>query len=91
MSGKLLMKLYDKDPISDELVGSMVFNLKEIIGDKNGTFFWKNMYGSPLDVSGENTTVMNNNPEIASTWKGRILMQAVAEKTEKPEIKVANL
>lgn len=27
---------------------------------------------------------MNANPDVASTWKGRILMQIVAEKTEKP-------
>jgi hypothetical protein len=27
---------------------------------------------------------MNSNPETASTWKGRILMQVTAEKTEKP-------
>lgn len=34
---------------------------------------------------------MNNNPELASTWKGRILMQVVAEKTEKPQIALQNL
>jgi len=28
--------------------------------------------------------MMNSNPEIASNWKGRILMQVVAEPTEKP-------
>lgn len=27
---------------------------------------------------------MNENPEIASFWKGRILVQVVAEETEKP-------
>ena len=27
---------------------------------------------------------MNANPELGSTWKGRILMQIAAEKTEKP-------
>ncbi len=34
---------------------------------------------------------MNNNPELASTWKGRILMQVVVEKTEKPIIKLQEL
>lgn len=29
---------------------------------------------------------MNSNPEIASTWKGRILMQITAEKTDKPSL-----
>ena len=74
MSSRLVMKLYDEDKLKDEIVGSMIFNLKEIIGDMNGLFFWKNIYGSPLDVSGENTNTMNANPDLASTWKGRVLM-----------------
>lgn len=92
MSSRLVMKLYDEDKIKDEIVGSIIFNLKDFIDQKNGqpssNFFWKNIYGSPLDVSGENTNLMNNNPDLASTWKGRVLMQVVAEKTEKPNIKV---
>jgi hypothetical protein len=91
MSGRLVMKLFDEDKIKDEIVGSIIFNLKECIDKKNGQFFWKNIYGSPLDKSGENTDMMNNNPDIASTWKGRILMQVVAEKTEKPIIKLQEL
>lgn len=75
MSGRLVMKLYDQDKLSDEIVGSIIFNLKDVISEHmNGRFFWKNIYGSPLDVSGENTNIMNANPDIASTWKGRILM-----------------
>lgn len=88
MSGKITMQLFDEDKLSDEIVGSMVFNAKDIVGNINGKFFWKNIYGAPLGASGENTKMMNANPEHASTWKGRILMQAVAEKIDKPEIKV---
>jgi hypothetical protein len=65
-------------------VGSLLFSIKDLINNKNGHFFWKNVYGSPLGVSGENTTKMNECPEAASTWKGRILMQVEAIKTEKP-------
>jgi hypothetical protein len=43
------------------------------------------VYGSPLGHSGTTTDDMNSNPEVASTWKGRILMQVTAEKTEKPQ------
>lgn len=68
------MKLYDEDKIADEVVASMNFNLKDCIGSLNGKYFWKNLYGSPLGKSGENTKLMNENPEVASTWKGRILM-----------------
>ena len=67
-------------------MGSLLFNLKECINQKNGTFFWKNIYGAPLDKSGANTDLMNSNPDCASTWKGRILMQVTAEKTEKPTL-----
>ena len=34
---------------------------------------------------------MNANPEVASAFKGRILMQITAEKTEKPHIKVQHI
>jgi hypothetical protein len=86
-----VMKLFDEDKISDEIVGSMLFNIKEIIGKKNGKFFWKNIYGAPLGRSGDNCKNMNNNPEVGSTWKGRILMQVEAIKTDKPELKLKDL
>lgn len=34
---------------------------------------------------------MNDYPEIASTWKGRILMQVTSFDTKNPEMKVAPL
>lgn len=34
---------------------------------------------------------MNENPEIASFWKGRILMQVEAIKTEKPVLLVQDI
>jgi hypothetical protein len=75
MSGRVVMKLFDRDTINDEVIGSILFNLKECIEDKyNGKFFWRNVYGAPLDKSGPNTDLMNSNPEAASTWKGRILI-----------------
>lgn len=85
------MKLFDEDKISDEIVGSMQFNLKEIIGKKNGKFFWKNIYGAPLGRMGDNVKLMNANPEAGSTWKGRILIQCEAIKTDKPELKLKDL
>lgn len=91
MSSRIVMKLYDEDKISDEIVGSMLFNLKEIIGKKNGMYFWKNIYGAPLGRMGDNVKAMNANPELGSTWKGRILMQVEAIKTDKPELKLKDL
>ena len=54
----------------------------------NGKFIWKNIYGSPLSKDGGSNSnakkLMNLNPELASTWKGRILFQVHVEKTSKP-------
>lgn len=74
MSSRIVLKVYDEDTTGDELVGSLLFNLKECMNAKNGLFFWKNVYGAPLNKKGPNATKMNDCPEIASTWKGRILM-----------------
>lgn len=55
---------------------------------KNGRFFWKNVYGAPIDKTNKAAVNMNENPEIGSLWKGRILMQIFAVKTEKPVLKL---
>jgi len=52
----------------------MVFSIKDILECEQPTFNWINIYGAPLDYSGENTRKMNNNPEFASNWKGRVLV-----------------
>jgi hypothetical protein len=57
----------------------------------NGRYFWKNIYGSPLDCSGKHVDRMNDNPHSASLWKGRILMQVFAERTEKPVLLVREI
>lgn len=40
---------------------------------------WFNIQGAPVDKMGENTDLMNNIPELASTWKGRVLMYITCE------------
>jgi len=34
---------------------------------------------------------MNDNPEYASQWKGRVLVQVIAEETEKPLAKTMQI
>lgn len=88
------MKVFDEDKIKDEIVGSMNFSLKKLItesSNENGTLTWLNLYGSPLGCSGANTDQMNEYPEIASTWKGRILVHVSAFDTKNPEMKLAIL
>jgi len=88
-SNRLVFKLFDYDSAgSDELVSSMIFSIKEIVKVTDRTFKWLNLYGAPLGRSGNNSVKMNNNPEFASTWKGRILVQFYAEDTKHPEMKI---
>lgn len=36
MTSRLVMKLFDADTVSDEVAGSMIFNLKDYIDQKTG-------------------------------------------------------
>lgn len=89
----LSMSIWDKDKTSDEIVGTIKFDLEKYIKQAEKgepfEFFWEDIYGAPKGVSGSNTVLMNHDPDVASTWKGRILTQVVAEKTEEPQMQVA--
>jgi len=66
----------DEDDIgADEMAGTLTFSTKELIeGKKNNLFLWKNIYGSPLNQSNSKfKKMMNEHPEYASNWKGRVL------------------
>lgn len=54
---RLVLKVYDEDKVSDEIVGSMYFSLKKIVSEigPEGKLLWRNLYGSPLGCSGDNT------------------------------------
>lgn len=98
VGGRLVFKVFDEDPVSDELIGTILVNIKDIIPDAdgnpgkfNGIYDWKNVYGAPLGCSGKVTNKMNENPEIASFWKGRILVQCIAEETDKPLLMVRKI
>jgi hypothetical protein len=66
----------------------MIFSIKEICSVEEPTFKWVNIYGAPIGRSGATCTKMNNNPELASTWRGRILIQYYAEPTKNPVMKI---
>lgn len=88
-SSRLIFKVYDYDKAgSDELVGSMIFNIKDIVNIPGGEYNWINIYGSPVGFSGKNCDKMNNNPEFASAWKGRVLVHYMAEDVKNPELKI---
>ena len=97
----MVFKVMDQDDIKDEVVGSLLFDTQDIVdgkfqdmvdGKPKGKFFWTNIYGSPLNQSNSQAKrEMNENPELASNWKGRILMQIECEETEKPVAKICRI
>ena len=46
---------------------------------------WKNLYGSPVDNFGEVADLMDKNPQLASMWKGQVLVHIHAEMNDKPK------
>ena len=80
------IKLMDEDFGSDQCAGTMIFKTKRLIEiGAGGACVWKNIYGSPIEASSSDfKKTMNENPEFASSWKGRVLVQCTAELTEKP-------
>jgi hypothetical protein len=49
------------------------------------------VFGAPLGKHGGCTKEMNQFPEMASTWKGRILMHISSFETKSPEMKLCPL
>jgi len=92
-SDRIVLKVFDEDKVNDEIVCSMFLSLKQIVKypDPMGQLFWANLYGAPLGKMGSNTERMNEEPEYASQWKGRILLHLHAEEVKNPEMKLAPL
>ena len=89
-SDRLVLKVFDEDKVTDEIVGSMFFSLKDLVkkGEQpGGYFYWQNLYGAPKGYMGGNVDMMNENPELASAWMGRCLMQIDCEDSKHPERK----
>ena len=93
INGRLVLKVMDKDPLMDEIVGSIVFDMNKIIkGEYNDQIMWKNIYGCPMGMSSSSfKTEMNNNPEVASWWKGRVLLEVVCKLTDSPIVQVKDI
>ena len=77
----------DEDQLEDEMAATIRLKTKTLIESKymHGQFTWKNFYGSPLNQSGSDIKKeMNLMPEVATTWKGRVLIQTVLEECPEP-------
>jgi hypothetical protein len=73
MTSRLTLKVYDEDTFVDEVIGAILLDVKSLL-ESESKFFWANIYGAPLDGSGKMKKMMNENPEMGSVFKGRILM-----------------
>ena len=51
MSSRVVLKIFDKDSTNDEIVGSILLNLSDYLGDSelNSKLMWRNIYGAPLN------------------------------------------
>ena len=94
---KLILKVYDQDPVSDELVCSVHISMKSIlkcdISKPMGTSMkkWINLYGGPTGYSGPNFDRMNHNPKQATSWKGRIFVEYFCEDVKYPVFKIQEI
>ena len=94
LNDRLVMQVFDEGTISDTIIGSLVFSVKKMIRTcedpeySNGMFLWRDIYGAPPGYDGEAAEEMNHNPEIATFWKGKVLLQIYFEECEKPIKKV---
>lgn len=100
IQSRIVIKMMDEDNTCDEVVGSIHFDIKEIIDrykNKQAPIFeWKNVYGSPLEgmtdfFNAAARDEMDDFPDLASFWKGRVLIQVCCEETENPELKVEKI
>ena len=83
----MVMSIWDEDKVVDEAVGSIIFSLRDLVkkgSQEGGCMHWVNVYGAPVDRKGEWSTAMNNNPELASTWKGRLLLNVICADISSP-------
>jgi len=86
------MTIWDYDKVgSDDIIGTIRLHWKDIMDKKYEDYCWMNIYGAPLKVSGDYTDDMNEEPRIASNWRGRILCSLAAAKLKKPKSSIESI
>lgn len=92
VSGRLIIRVWDYDALKeDDIVGTVAFDWHDIQRGLYKEYFWANIYGAPLDVSGVHTDKMNAEPTHASYWRGRVLLNITQEIVKKPMTKAINV
>lgn len=84
VSNVLKLTFMDYDSVNkDDYIGSIDLPLLEIREGKFKDFFWKNIYGAPPLADSPAATLMNKVPELASHWRGRVLMRVWFDESSK--------
>ena len=77
--------VWDRDLTSeDDLVGSLRFKWKDVKLESESQAKWSNIYGAPHNIESETAKQMNLDNELASHWRGRILMRLFIREEERP-------
>lgn len=86
VSQKICCEVWDHDVSDpDDIIGSFELNVNEILDGVYSKFRYVNIYGAPLKCTGTFTNKMNENSELGSYWKGKILMRADSNKCDYPK------
>lgn len=78
----IYLRVMDHDDLtSDEMVGTIAIKTADLVNaGPDGFLKWYQVWGSPLGQSdSKERTLMNKNPDYATTFKGRILMEMCSE------------
>jgi len=97
----LCFNLYDYDATArDDLVASMKFSIKEILkidssmkepGEMDYKMQWINLFGCNPDCTGSEADAQNNNPDLSTTFKGRVLVEYGVIDDQHPAMKIRDI
>lgn len=89
IADRLVIEVFDYNTVgSDSKIGALILSAKQLITDgakPGGFYIWRSLNGSPAENTNEAADEMNENPEIASDWKGMVLLHISAEENDKPK------
>ncbi|CAG9328112.1 unnamed protein product [Blepharisma stoltei] len=93
LTNNIILTFYDRDLMcpKDDLVGSISIPWRIV---ENGRFSqnrWSNLYGAPALIDNEEANRMNMIEELASHWRGRVLLSITSEKNNNSELKVEKI
>lgn len=96
LGSRIFFSVYDKDVGFDDYVGSMEFWLDRMEKKARKMTRWVNLYGATPDSRNSfYKRLYDQNPDIASSWNGRVLVQVESIDTKNPKQKciagIANL